>query len=159
MNTVAIGECLDNIGDNIAETVVGMARLELDKPPSVAQLYALARLVRAEDTPRRMELPEVDAIPMPEPLREKFVQMVENPGGYRVAQLNEREREREEEETEWRRRRAASVAVTRDLRSCSGFGKAPLEVDGKRVCPGCGVEVPDIEIQGLPPTRRKGATA
>jgi hypothetical protein len=141
MSVLAVGEAVDRIGEDIAETVVEMARNENSKPPSVAELYAIARRVRNDQAPHRLTLPSVDGIPMPPDIKAKYVRMVENLAGERVARMVDHEREVEEVDEEWRRLRAASLKTLRDVRSCPGFGQAPVEREGKWVCPGCDVEV------------------
>lgn len=52
MSVIAISEALDRMGLDIAEPVVERVRSEQLKPPSIAELYEVARQVRRESEER-----------------------------------------------------------------------------------------------------------
>jgi rubrerythrin len=140
MSMLALAESLDRIGDDIAEAVAERARSELIKPPSVAQLYEIAREIRKEIDER--EHPALAAsefrenIPMPDDIRAKVRAMVD-PDRKR----KEAEADIAAQDAEWQRRKAAAMAAVRLRGVCDGVGQKAVQVDGKWVCPGCGEPV------------------
>jgi hypothetical protein len=156
MSVVAIAESLDRMGLDVAEAVIERARAELVKPPSIAQLYEVARDIRVEAAERdHPALPSAEEIvsEMPDEVREKWHAMQ---AGWAGAE----ERDIAAEDAEWERRKAASLAGLRMEGTCLGTDKPPVLVDGKLVCPVCQVEVVDVrnaDRRALAADRRKGA--
>ena len=153
MNVLALADTLDRIGMDIAEQVVDHARLEVTRPPSSAQLYAIARQIRAEldDREQKMRQPVLPpGTEMPAEVREHIRRMVDPERKRREADA-----EIAEQDAEWQRKKAA-VRSMRRMDVCAGVGKIPVELeDGTRVCPDCGTEVPDIIAPPIPkPDRR-----
>lgn len=153
INVLALADTLERIGLDIALEVVERAKVEFAKPPSSAQLYAVAREVREEVSrpePAPM-LPMAEPVPMPEEIRVKVLAMTD-PDRKRA----EREAEIVEENAEWERKRLAARMARRRTDVCDGTGKNVVELeDGRRVCPSCGVEVPDIEAEPVPKPQRR----
>lgn len=141
MNVLALADTLERIGMDIAPEVAERARLELLKPPSSAQLYTIAREIRDEQTKleRAFQLPSAVGVQMPLEIRQMVEEMTER---WKV----EATEDDDERELEWERVKEASRRARKRSDICQGTGKVPVERDGKRVCPDCGVEVPDILV-------------
>ena len=141
MNVLALADTLERIGMDIAAEVAERARHDLKKPPSSAALYAIAHEIREERNhlERSYELPAAVGVQMPLEVRQMVEEMTER---WKVdeAELDV------ERELEWERVKEASRRARKRSDICQGTGKAPVERDGKRVCPDCGVEVPDILV-------------
>ena len=151
MSVVAIAESLDRMGLDIAEAVIERARAELVKPPSIAQLYEVARDIRVEAAERdHPALPSAEEIvsEMPDEVRERWHAM-------QASWVGAEERDITAEDAEWERRedrsgdvglrrKAATLAGLRMEGTCLGTDKPPVLVDGKLVCPVCQVEVEDV---------------
>ncbi len=149
MNVLAIADSLDRIGLNTAAEVVDRARTEILRVPSVAQLYQLATEVREEAVAAEVPpmLPPGEVLTsMPNDVREAVMRMHER-------WAENVERTLEEEDAEWQRVKATTLARPRLRGVCNGAGKPVVEIDGKRVCPDCGVEVPDLIVR-LPKKQR-----
>lgn len=152
MNVHALAETLERVGLDIAPAVVERAKTDFIKPPSSAQLYEIAREVRAETEPRQA-LPQMTlvGIEMPEEIRVRVQEMID-PNRKRA----EREAAIAEENAEWERKKQAARLARRRTDVCTGTGKDVLELtDGRRVCPDCGVEIPDIIAEPIPKAERR----
>jgi hypothetical protein len=79
LNVLAVADSLDRCGMDIASIVVDRARFEFLKPPSVAQIYELARTIRTEideeEHPRFALTPGEFVEEMPPEVREKVAAM------------------------------------------------------------------------------------
>jgi hypothetical protein len=154
MNVLALAETFERMGMDIAPQVADRAKTELDRPPSSAQLYAIAREVRIEVgandwRAERPTLAAIEGVEMPEELRAKVHAMV-NP----LRVLKKQEAESKLESIEWERRKAAVMARQRVPGACDGSGKVPVESGGKRVCPDCGTEIVEIVAEPIDGRRR-----
>jgi hypothetical protein len=94
---------------------------------------------RELEQPRRYELPPAQDAVGP---TAEFLATVER----LAAGMNE-DRDHAAEDADWHRYVDAVKAGARMAGACGGSGKRVVERDGKRVCPDCGVEVPDIEVR------------
>jgi hypothetical protein len=152
MNILALGDTLERIGLDIAPQVVERAKADLSRPPSSAQLYAIAREVRVEvaPPPPKLYLALSEGVEMPEEIQAKVHEMTD-PDRKRA----DRDAEIAEQDAEWKRKKEAARFARKRLDFCNGTGKIPVQRDGKQFCPDCGVEIPDIIAEPLPkPDRR-----
>lgn len=154
MTVLAFGEALDRMGLDIAEAVVERVRSDFVKVPSVAQLYEVARDIRDEQqrpTPRLALTASQVFEAMPQEIRDK-VHAMTDPDRKR----REREAEIAENNAEWERKKAIARMARRRTDICHGTGKIPIELEnGMRVCPDCGVEVPDLIVEAIPEPKRR----
>lgn len=74
---LSIAETLDDAGLDIVEDIVEIVKVECLRPPAAAELYAIARRVRADMEPRSFVLPSGEGIPMPEWVKAKVQAMIE----------------------------------------------------------------------------------
>jgi len=154
VNVIALADTFERMGMDIAPQVAERARVEHDRPPSSAQLYAIAREVRSEVgnnewRASRPTLTAIEGVEMPEELRSKVQEMTDP-----LRKLKKRETETKVESIEWERRKAALMARQRMPGACDGSGKVPVESHGKRVCPDCGTEIVEILAEPLDGKRR-----
>ena len=156
MNVLALADTLERMGLDVAPEVVERARSELERPPSSATLYAIAREVRAEvdESERRTNQPTLaaaEAVEMPEDIRQRVHEMTDPDRKRR-----EREAEIAEQDAEWEQKKTAARFARERKDFCNGTGKPVVELeDGKRICPDCGVEIADIIAEPLPKPRRR----
>jgi hypothetical protein len=144
MNVLAVADTLDYCGIDIAAEVVGRARFEFKKPPSTGQIHELSREIRGERVAENLPSLALAAgefvEQMPDDVRERVREMV-------AGWADEEERDHDAENAEWERKKAAALFGPRMHGVCDGAGKAPVVIDGKRVCPDCRVEVPDLVVR------------
>jgi hypothetical protein len=155
INILALADTFERMGMDIAPAVAEQAREDFERPPSSAQLYGIAREIRAAEIERehwmRPTLEAAAALAMPLEIVEKVKVMIDP---------ERRRREREDEITaqdaEWARKKAAARHGARMAGTCNGTGKIPIErEDGTHVCPDCGTEILDISAEPLPKPRRR----
>jgi hypothetical protein len=145
VNVIAIAETFERMGMDIAPRVAERAQAELEHPPSSAELYTIAREVRLEVGENewrasRPSLTAIEGVEMPEELRNKVNEMTDP-----LRKLKKREAETKLEGLEWEKTKARLKARPIMSGVCSGTDKLPIERDGKRFCPECGMELEDIE--------------
>ena len=148
MNVLAFAETFERMGMDIAPEVAKQAMEDHDRPPSSAQLYKIAREIRIEVgenewRANRPALAEIEGVEMPEELRTKVCEMTDP-----LRKLKKREAEIKLEDIEWERTKDRLRARPTMTGACTGSNKIPVERDGKRWCPDCGMEVEDILVGG-----------
>lgn len=116
----------------------------------LAEIHEVTREQVAAEVPPMLPMGEVLAS-MPDDVREKVKRM-------HVAWSVDDERREEELKEAWKQRTYAIIHGPRLEGVCDGAGKDVVKVDGKRVCPGCNVEVPDFVFR-IPTKKRSEETA
>jgi hypothetical protein len=153
MAVAAYADALDRMGLDIAEDVVDRARTEIVKVPSVAQLYEVARELRLEHA--KAEQTPLYALPVGEVLAEWPAEVTEKVHSMIEGSKVDAEAEAKANDAEWERTKSKVHSRPRLAGVCTGAGQQVVEIDGKRVCPACGVEVPDIIVDRVPESRRE----
>lgn len=131
----ALAESLDRMGLDIAEDVVERARTEITRVPSVAQLYEVAREVRAERAAIVRE--PIAALPPGEVLASMPAEVAE-----KVRAMHERwdaevVRDETAETAAWEtyKREVKSRPPVRGV--CAGVGRRAVAIEGRLCCPAC----------------------
>lgn len=142
MNVLALADAFERMGEDIAEEVTYQALVAYERPPSVAQLVAVARDVRASQRPpdpfSHKAIMAAEPQDMPDEIRETLVNLYEK--------WSESEERDYEAETRGWHRYVESVKNGLKANVCNGSGLEPKERDGKLFCPGCGAPVPDLLV-------------
>ena len=136
LNINALAQSLDLIGADIMDEVVDRAKVAYERPPSAAQLYEVARIIRLEHRrdDRLPALPNPVASEWPPEVAAKVHQLVGS------VESPDSERNIEAENVDWEAKRQQVKAGLRLMGVCDGVGQPYIERDGKMVCPACGGE-------------------